>query len=134
MSKDQLALFEEAWQARSESTPGEDDDDMDGDTGAGPIPQQRPGQKRGGRQSLAPHLKRERIVHDLSEAEKHCAGCVKNLRLIAEQTSERYEYIPASMKVLQDVCLKYACDSTVKTPTKPPQPIEKSTAGEFVGK
>ena len=33
------------------------------------------------------------------------------------------------MKVIQDVCLKYACDCTVKTATKPPQPIEKSTAG-----
>src|SRR4051812_50105158 len=33
------------------------------------------------------------------------------------------------MKVIQDVCLKYACDCTVKTATKPPQPIEKGTAG-----
>jgi hypothetical protein len=33
------------------------------------------------------------------------------------------------MKVIQDVCLKYACDCTVRTATKPPQPIEKSTAG-----
>jgi transposase len=74
-------------------------------------------------------LKRERIVHDLAESKKHCAGCGKDLRLIAEETSERYEYIPASMKVIQDVCLKYACDCTVRTATKPPQPIEKSTAG-----
>jgi hypothetical protein len=33
------------------------------------------------------------------------------------------------MKVIQDVCLKYACDCTVRTATEPPQPIEKSTAG-----
>src|SRR2546423_10335249 len=33
------------------------------------------------------------------------------------------------MNVIQDVCLKYACDCTVRTATKPPQPIEKSTAG-----
>ena len=33
------------------------------------------------------------------------------------------------MRVIQDVCLKYACRCTVKTATKPPQPIEKSTAG-----
>ena len=49
--------------------------------------------------------------------------------MIAEETSERYEYVPASMKVIQDVCLKYACDCTVRTATKPRQPIEKSTAG-----
>ena len=132
LSKEQLALFEAAWQARSadaESAAGEDDDDLDGDAGAGAKANETPNQKRGGRQPLARHLQRERIVHDLAEAEKHCAGCGKDLRLIAEETSERYEYIPASMKVIQDVCLKYACDCTVKTATKPPQPIEKSTAG-----
>ena len=132
LSKEQLALFEAAWQSRSaegESVASEDDDDLDGDAGAGAAPKETPGQKRGGRQPLARHLKRERIVHDLAEAEKHCAGCGKDLRLIAEETSERYEYIPASMKVIQDVCLKYACECTVRTATKPPQPIEKSTAG-----
>ena len=132
LSKEQLALFEAAWQARSaenESAAGEEDDDLDGDAGIGAKPDGTPNQKRGGRQALARHLKRERIVHDLAEAEKHCTGCGKDLRLIAEETSERYEYIPASMKVIQDVCLKYACDCTVRTATKPPQPIEKSTAG-----
>lgn len=132
LSKEQLALFESAWQARSaegESAAAEDDDDLDGDVGAGPKSNETSTRKRGGRQPLARHLRRERIVHDLAEAEKHCAGCGKDLRLIAEETSERYEYIPASMKVIQDVCLKYACDCTVRTATKPPQPIEKSTAG-----
>jgi transposase len=132
LSKEQLALFKAAWQARSadaESAAGEDDDDLDGDAGAGAKPNETPNQKQGGRQALARHLKRERIVHDLAEAEKHCAECGKDLRLIAEETSEHYEYIPASMKVIQDVCLKYACDCTVRTATKPPQPIEKSTAG-----
>ena len=130
LSKEQLALFEAAWKARStedESVAGEDDDDLDGDAGAG-APKETPNPKRGGRQPLARHLKRERIVHDLAEAEKHCTDCGKDLRLIAEETSERYEYIPTSMKVIQDVCLKYACDCTVRTATKPPQPIEKSTA------
>jgi transposase len=68
-------------------------------------------------------------VHDLPEAEKHCGCCGKDLRLIAEETSERYEYIPASVKVIEDVRKKYACDCTVKTANKPAQPIEKSTAG-----
>jgi len=132
LSKEQLALFEAAWKARggdAESAADDDDDDLDGDAGAGSKTNETPNPKRGGRQALARHLKRERIVHDLAEAEKHCAGCGKDLRLIAEETSERYEYIPASMKVIQDVCLKYACDCTVRTATKPPQPIEKGTAG-----
>ena len=42
-----------------------------------------------GRQPLARHLKRDRIVHDLAEAEKHCDCCGKDLRLIAEETSEQ---------------------------------------------
>jgi len=132
LSKEQLALFEAAWQARSaeaESGAGKDDDDLDNAAGPGQKAKETPTRKRGGRQALARHLTRERIVHDLAEAEKHCAGCGQDLRLIAEETSERYEYIPASMKVIQDVCLKYACECTVKTATKPPQPIEKSTAG-----
>src|SRR6266571_1341511 len=94
-----------------------------------PANQTKSPKKRSGRQPLAPHLVRERIVHDLVEAEKHCAGCGKDLHLIAEEISERYEYIPASLKVIEDVRLKYGCDCTVKTADKPPQPIEKSTAG-----
>jgi len=132
LSKEQLALFEAAWQARStegESAAGEDDDDLDGDAGAGAKPDGPPKQKRGGRQPLARHLKRERIVHDLAEAEKHCDCCGKDLRLIAEETSERYEYIPAQLIVIEDVCKKYACECTVRTAGKPSQPIEKSTAG-----
>jgi len=132
LSKEQLALFEAAWQARhseDKTDAGEDDDDLDGHTGAGEKPNEAANHKRSGRQPLARHLKRERIVHDLAESEKHCQGCGKDLRLIAEETSERYDYIPASVRVIQDVCLKYACDCTIKTATKPPQPIEKSTAG-----
>jgi hypothetical protein len=30
--------------------------------------------------------------------------------LIGGEGSERYEYIPASLLVIEDVCLKYACD------------------------
>src|ERR1044071_2299373 len=132
LSKEQLTLFESAWQTRhpeDASAAAEDDDDSDNDPTSGQTSSPTQGKKRGGRQSLARHLSRERIVHDLAESEKHCTGCGKDLRLITEETSERYEYIPASMKVIQDVCLKYACDCTVKTATKPPQPIEKSTAG-----
>jgi transposase len=132
LSKEQLALFETAWQARhpeDQAGAGEDDNDLDGHTGAGQKPNEAANHKRSGRQPLARHLKRERIVHDLAEWEKHCQGCGKDLRLIAEETSERYDYIPASVRVIQDVCLKYACDCTIKTATKPPQPIEKSTAG-----
>ena len=64
-----------------------------------------------------------------TDAEKHCDTCQQDLRPIGEESSERYEYIPAQLTVIEDVCKKYACDCTIKTATKPSQPIEKSTAG-----
>ena len=131
LSKEQLDLFETLWQAATaeEDEPDTAADDIDDDPQGNHKPEGKANQRRGGRQPLARHLKRERIVHDLAESEKHCACCGKDLRQIAQEISERYEYIPASLKVIQDVCLKYACDCTVKTATKLPQPIEKSTAG-----
>ena len=68
-------------------------------------------------------------MHDLDEAEKHCNACRQDLREFGEETSERYEYIPAQLIVIEDVCKKYSCACTVKTAGKPSQPIEKSTAG-----
>src|SRR5438105_37407 len=129
LSKEQLALFETAWQARNPEDESDAVDETGNHPGAGQKPDGTQNKKRGGRQPLARHLTRERIVHDLAESEKHCSCCGKHLRLIEEETSERYDYIPAALRVIQDVCLKYACDCTVKTANKPPQPIEKSTAG-----
>ena len=132
LSDDQLALFAAAWQARQaaaeapESPSGSDDDDDAATSGGGDA---APKKRAGGRQPLPRHLKRERIVHDLAEEERHCAACHQDLRPIGEESSERYEYIPAQLTVIEDVCKKYACACTVKTATKPPQPIEKSTAG-----
>ncbi|MGC2658700.1 MAG: IS66 family transposase [Bryobacteraceae bacterium] len=132
LSQDQLVLFASLWQvtqAEREAAHTKEQEDADDEEprqpGAGTSSQQ----KRGGRQALPQHLKRERIVHDLQDAEKHCARCAQDLRLIGEETSERYEYVPASLTVMEETCLKYACECTVRTAGKPPQPIEKSIAG-----
>jgi transposase len=129
LSADQLALFAAAWQARqAEATKPDDsdDDDQHATPGAGEPDAKK---RTGGRQPLPRHLKRERIVHDLADEEKRCAVCRQDLRPIGEETSERYEYVPAQLTVIEDICKKYACACTVKTATKPAQPIEKSTAG-----
>ncbi len=131
LSSDQLALFAAAWQARqAEAEPtkpnGSDDEDPNPNPGADESASKK---RTGGRQPLPRHLKRERIVHDLAEKEKHCSTCQQDLRPIGEESSERYEYIPAQLTVIEDICKKYACACTVKTATKPSQPIEKSTAG-----
>ena len=134
LSADQLALFAAAWQARQSGTETKEpanapDDDDDVKRAGGGTDRKK---RSGGRQPLPKHLSRERIVHDLTDEEKHCHTCEQDLRPIGEETSERYEYTPAELTVVEDVCKKYACDCTVKTATKPPQPIEKSTAGASV--
>jgi transposase len=133
LSADQLRLFTQelaqapglAGGATEAETDSKQDDDFPPGSGSGDEHQGRPR----GRRSLPAHLKRERIEHDLTEQEKHCASCNQDLRPIGEESSERYEYIPALMLVIEDVCKTYACACSVKTATKPPQPIEKSTAG-----
>lgn len=129
LSADQLALFAAAWQARQAVAEAPSPPDSDDDDSAPGVDGSAPQKRTGGRQPLPRHLKRERIVHDLEDSEKHCAACRQDLRPIGEESSERYEYIPAQLTVIEDVCKKYACGCTVKTATKPPQPIEKSTAG-----
>jgi transposase len=134
LSADQLALFASLWQARQaeagpDASSRPDDKDPDNAAGGSGVTGNTKKKTGGGRQPLAKHLKHERIVHDLAEEEKHCSACQQDLRPIGEESSERYEYIPAQLTVIEDVCKKYACECTIKTATKPPQPIEKSTAG-----
>src|ERR1700727_3033620 len=130
ISEEQLALFEAELKAQ-----GVNVEDLSKDAGNGPGDKHPPaspgntGASPRGRRALPAHLKRERIVHDLDEAEKHCSFCAQDLREFGEETSERYEYIPAQLIVVEDVCKKYSCACTVKTAGKPSQPIEKSTAG-----
>lgn len=136
LSADQLRLFAQernvaelsaskSTQPEAATETQEDDGDLPPGAGREDQDQSRPR----GRRPLPPHLKRERIEHDLAEEEKHCGSCDEDLRPIGEETSERYEYIPAQLRVIEDVCKKYACACSVKTATKPPQPIEKSAAG-----
>lgn len=128
LSVDQLRLFAQELGADfpASAEPDKEEDSHD-------DPPSEGGDDRGeskprGRSRLASHLKRERIVHDLVKEEKHCAACDQDLRHIGEEVSERYEYIPAQLLVIEDACQKYACACTVKTAVKPVQPIEKSTA------
>src|SRR5580692_4292363 len=133
ITEEQLALFEaelkaqgvnvEALSKDKGAVNGPDDKDPPASPGSDAEAGSR------GRRALPGHLKRERIEHDLAEEEKHCSCCSQDLRPIGEESSERYEYIPAQLLVIEDVCKKYACACTVKTAGKPPQPIEKSVAG-----
>jgi transposase len=125
LSPDQLQLFME--ELKRTNNDSNDDDELP-PPNDGPIDIAKNSSPRG-RRPLSPHLKRQRIEHDLTTEEKHCAECRQDLHLLGEESSERYEYIPAQFLVIEDVCKKYACSCTVRTATKPPQPIAKSSAG-----
>jgi transposase len=91
----------------------------------------RPKRKGHGRQRLPKSLKRERVVFDLAEHEKHCPECQGELKRIGEEISERLEYVPASMLVIEEACQKYVCENgcTIVTAGKPMAPIEKGLPG-----
>ena len=132
MSADQLRLFAQELgldPASEESPPGGEDKNPDLPT---PAAESTGEKKPRGRQPLPRHLKRERRVHDLAEADKHCAACGEDLRHMGEEVSERYEYVPAQMTVIEDACQKYACACKIVTAGKPAQPIEKGTASASV--
>src|SRR5262249_12224165 len=98
LSREQLALFaQEAGIALPE--PEQKNDDQD--EGPPAASSSETGAARG-RKPLPKHLKRERIEHDLLDQEKHCAACDQDMRRIGEEVSERYEYLPAQMKVIED--------------------------------
>lgn len=86
-----------------------------------------------GRKPLPAHLPREDVIHDLPDNDKICAcGC--QLSKIGHETSEQLEVIPAQLKVLRHIRLRYACKACsegVTTAPLPKQPIPKGipTAG-----
>ena len=85
-----------------------------------------------GRRRPPAHLRRERRVHDLSEEEIKCPCCGEPRAKIGEEVSEQYEYIPASVFVIEHVRPKYACkhcQAHVAIAEKPLQPIERGLAG-----
>jgi transposase len=91
---------------------------------------------RGKRQPIDATLPRERIEHDIPDAQKICAcGC--QLTRIGEVTSEQFDIQPARAFVKQHVRFKYACRTcegtshdgkAVITAEMPKQPIPKSNA------
>ena len=132
----QMFLFAVQWEAEGR-TPQQlaAELGLDENDSLAPEPEQadsKRAKRRGhGRQPLPRTLTRERIEHELSEAERQCPHCAETMPRIGEEVSERLEYVPASLKVVEDVRAKYACScgGALKTAAKPAQPIEKGLAG-----
>jgi len=86
--------------------------------------------KKRGRKPLPKHLPRVQRIHDLSNTEKQCP-CSCTLTQIGQTTTEQLEFIPAQVRVIEHIQLKYACKScegTIRQASKPAQPIPKSIA------
>ncbi|ADZ89927.1 IS66 family transposase [Marinomonas mediterranea] len=88
------------------------------------------------RKLLPKDLPRETVVLDIPEEEKVCDGCQGELHKMGEDKSEKLEFIPAQLKVLETVRPKYACrhcdqsgtHSTIKQREPEPSMIPKGIA------
>jgi len=88
------------------------------------------------RKPLPKDLPREQVIHDLSDDEKHCDCCGSELHKMGEDSSEKLEFIPAQVKVIEHIRPKYACRGCEKTGTQskikqapvPCTPIRKGIA------
>jgi transposase len=98
---------------------------------AEPSAEARPQRQSGahGRGPLPPDLRRERVVLELSAAERACPACGAERTRIGEDVSERLDFVPASLFVRQTVRPTYrcrACEQAARDPqfVQPPLPPE----------
>jgi transposase len=100
------------------------------DTGERPGKQHRRPVRPTGRRPLPATLPRQRVEVDVPEADKICVCGAAKTR-IGEVVSEKLDYVPASVRVLETVRPKYACPhchAGVVTAPAPPQAVERSLA------
>lgn len=67
------------------------------------------------RKPLPKDLPRETVVLDIDESDKVCECCQGELHQLGEDRSEKLEFIPAQLKVIETVRPKYACRECEKT-------------------
>lgn len=88
--------------------------------------------KKRGATRISKDLPRETRTIELPEAERLCPCCNEAMCRIGEEVSERLDYTPALLKVIETRRVKYACkqheESGVMTPPAPVHPIEKGMA------
>ncbi len=108
------------------------DEPTEMDTGERPGKQHRRPPRPTGRRPLPASLPRQRIEIDVPDADKVCACGTAKTR-IGETVSEKLDYVPASVRVMETVRPKYACPQChegVTVAPAPPQAVERSLASE----
>lgn len=86
---------------------------------------------KGGRKALPENLPRETVVHDLPDHEKVCCECHQAMERIGVDTTEKLEYVPATVRVVVHERPKYSCkqcECAPKQASPEPQAIPKSIA------
>jgi len=86
--------------------------------------------KKPGRKPLPKELPREQRIYDLTNEEKICK-CGNCLEKFGEDKYEQLEYVPAEIKVIENIKYKYVCkkcEGNIKIAEMPKQPIPKSVA------
>jgi len=64
------------------------------------------------RKKLPADLPRETIIHDIED--KTCSCCGNELHQMGDEPSEKLDFIPAQVKVIEHVRLKYSCRTCEK--------------------
>lgn len=88
------------------------------------------------RKPLPKDLPREQVVHDIPESDKHCDCCGGELHKMGEDVSEKLDFVPAKVKVIEHIRPKYACreceksgtNNNIKQAKMPVMPINKGMA------
>jgi len=123
----QLDLFDEVEVVDNAEDESEPDPEQESEA---PL-QEVKAHTRHGRKPLPKDLPRISIEHDLSDEEKQCAECGELKQRIGQEVSERLDYQPASLHVVERIQIKYACPcckGQIALAEKPAQPIEKGLA------
>ncbi len=84
-----------------------------------------------GRKPLSPDLPREEVIHDLPADQKICGLDGHELVEIGREISEQLEIVPAQVKVLQHIRIKYGCPHCrqgVRIAPPPRRPLPKAMA------
>lgn len=89
-----------------------------------------PVRRRPHREEIPAHLPRVVEVIDLPEAEKPCPCCGEQRQVLGELISEKLDYVPATLQVLQLRRPQYVCCSCaeISVAPLPPAPIEQGLA------
>ena len=106
---DQGELFNEAEQLIDEEVASEQSLDKESTSKTQTKPKRKP---------LPKDLPRETVIIDIPENEKSCDCCGNDLHQMGEKKSERLQFIPAQIKVIETVRPQYSCRHCEKTDTK----------------